>query len=77
MMDDPSDSTRPRPAEPTSKRARYDRDLYSWAVEQAQLLRDGKIAEADALNIAEELDDVATSNMTSCNRRFASSCCTS
>ena len=58
MMDDPSDSTRPRPAEPASKRARYDHDLYSWAVEQAQLLRAGKIAEADALNIAEELDDV-------------------
>jgi hypothetical protein len=38
--------------------ARYDRDLYSWAVEQAALLRAGKIAEADALNIAEELDDV-------------------
>ena len=38
--------------------ARYDRDLYSWAVEQAALLRAGRIAEADALNIAEELDDV-------------------
>lgn len=38
--------------------ARYDRDLYSWAVEQAGLLRAGRIAEADALNIAEELDDV-------------------
>src|SRR5882672_3885039 len=38
--------------------ARYDRDLYSWAVEQAALLRAGKIAEADARNIAEELDDV-------------------
>src|SRR5438876_9704006 len=39
-------------------RARYDQDLYGWAVEQAALLRAGKIAEADALNIAEELDDV-------------------
>jgi Domain of unknown function DUF29 len=38
--------------------ARYDQDLYSWAVEQAALLRAGKLAEADALNIAEELDDV-------------------
>lgn len=37
---------------------RYDRDLYGWAVEQAALLRAGKLAEADALNIAEELDDV-------------------
>jgi predicted DNA-binding ribbon-helix-helix protein len=38
--------------------ARYDRDLYSWALEQAALLRAGRIAEADALNIAEEIDDV-------------------
>jgi hypothetical protein len=38
--------------------ARYDEDLYGWAVEQAALLRAGRIAEADALNIAEELDDV-------------------
>jgi hypothetical protein len=57
-MDDPLDSSRPYPPEPTSNRARYDCDLYSWALEQAQLLRAGKIAEADALNIAEELDDV-------------------
>ena len=40
------------------QKARYDSDLYSWAVEQAALLRAGRIAEADALNIAEELDDV-------------------
>jgi hypothetical protein len=48
-------------SDPLSKnepRARYDRDLYSWAVEQAALLRNGRVAEADALNIAEELDDV-------------------
>ena len=37
--------------------ARYDNDLYTWAVEQAVLLRAGKIAEADALSIAEKLDD--------------------
>ncbi|TMJ27740.1 MAG: DUF29 domain-containing protein [Alphaproteobacteria bacterium] len=40
------------------QRARYDRDLYSWAREQAALLRAGRVSEADALNIAEELDDV-------------------
>jgi hypothetical protein len=47
--------------EPLNKnepRARYDRDLYSWAVEQAALLRSGRVTELDALNIAEELDDV-------------------
>src|SRR5437763_8182285 len=41
-----------------SEPARYDRDPYSWAVEQAALLRAGRMNEADALNIAEELDDV-------------------
>jgi hypothetical protein len=52
------DRTDPKPDNAQEKHARYDRDLYSWAVEQAALLRAGKIAEADALNIAEELDDV-------------------
>src|SRR5262249_10229431 len=37
-----------------------DRDLYGWATEQAALLRSGRIAEADAANIAEELDDVGS-----------------
>jgi Domain of unknown function DUF29 len=41
-------------------RARYGRDLYGWATEQAALLRAGRIAEADAQNIAEELDDVGS-----------------
>jgi hypothetical protein len=58
MMDDPSEPTREHRAGAGTERARYERDLYSWAVQQAELLRDGRIAEADALNIAEELDDV-------------------
>ena len=40
--------------------ARYERDLYGWATEQAGLLRAGRIAEADTRNIAEELDDVGS-----------------
>lgn len=52
------DRTDPRQRGGPREHARYDRDLYTWAVEQAALLRAGKIAEADALNIAEELDDV-------------------
>jgi hypothetical protein len=55
-MDGPSD---PHRRDGESAGARYDRDLYSWALEQAALLRAGRIAEADALNIAEELDDVS------------------
>ena len=55
MDDQPDRSAR---AGGEHERARYDRDLYSWAVEQAALLRAGRIAEADVLNIAEEIDDV-------------------
>ena len=40
------------------ERVRYEEDLYGWAVEQAGLLRAGRVAEADVRNIAEELDDV-------------------
>jgi hypothetical protein len=54
-MDDQPDRKRPAGGE---GRACYDRDLYSWAVEQAALLRAGRVAEADVLNIAEEIDDV-------------------
>lgn len=52
------DRTDPKQGNAQEKHARYDRDLYTWTVEQAALLRAGKITEADALNIAEELDDV-------------------
>jgi hypothetical protein len=33
-------------------------DLYSWALRQAELLRAGRLAEIDAVAIAEEIDDV-------------------
>jgi hypothetical protein len=56
-MDDRAHSER-RQGRAGRESARYDQDLYSWAVEQAALLRAGRIAEADAANIAEELDDV-------------------
>lgn len=43
---------------PLEARASYRGDLHAWAMEQAALLRAGRIAEADLLNIAEELDDI-------------------
>ena len=42
----------------TGMRAHYDTDLYSWALQQAGLLRAGRLSEIDAPNIAEELVDV-------------------
>jgi hypothetical protein len=58
MMDDRPETRRQHAARAGGQAARYDRDLYGWAVEQAALLRAGRIVEADARNIAEELDDV-------------------
>src|SRR5262245_54901264 len=59
MMDDRSNTAR-RSGRSGRGPARYDRDLYSWALEQAALLRAGRVDQADALNIAEELDDVGS-----------------
>jgi hypothetical protein len=56
-MDDPDSARKSAPADARDG-ARYERDLYSWAVEQAALLRAGRLAEVDALNLAEEIDDV-------------------
>jgi Domain of unknown function DUF29 len=36
----------------------YDRDFYAWSREQAQLLRAGKLAQADIEHIAEEIDSM-------------------
>lgn len=37
-------------------RASYQDDLYSWATEQAALLRAGQLSEVDTQNLAEELE---------------------
>jgi hypothetical protein len=37
----------------------YDTDVVAWAWEQAALLRSGQLSAIDALNIAEEIEDVA------------------
>jgi hypothetical protein len=36
----------------------YDRDFYEWAVRNAELLRSGRVHEADLSHIAEELEDM-------------------
>lgn len=49
--------TRDKPA--AAPRTRYEDDLYTWVQEQVALLRAGRLTEIDALNVAEELEDVA------------------
>lgn len=44
-----------------SNRASYENDFYGWAVEQAELLRSGRLDDLDAGNVAEELLDVGRS----------------
>ncbi len=39
----------------------YDADFYGWANEQAALLREGRLAEADIANIAEEIESMGRS----------------
>ncbi len=36
----------------------YDSDFYAWSREQAELLRSGKLAQADIEHIAEEIDSM-------------------
>ena len=39
----------------------YERDFYAWANEQASLLREGRLSEADIENIAEEIESMGRS----------------
>jgi hypothetical protein len=36
----------------------HDHDFYSWAMRNAQLLREGRLAEIDCEYVAEELEDM-------------------
>lgn len=39
----------------------YDRDFYQWAMENSELMRQGKLSEIDVQNIAEELESMGRS----------------
>ena len=36
----------------------YDKDFYTWLFQTADLLRQGRLAEIDAVHVAEELEDM-------------------
>ena len=40
---------------------RYERDFYAWSMEQAGLLRAGRLSEADIAHIAEEIESMGKS----------------
>ncbi len=39
----------------------YDRDFYEWTQRNAELLRAGRVSQADLAHIAEELEDMGKS----------------
>lgn len=49
----------------------YEQDFYAWANEQAALLRDGRLAEADIANIAEEIESLGRSEKRELVNRLA------
>ena len=55
---DMSNSARRDTGRPASGPDTYNRDFYAWAMEQAALMRAGRLAEADIQNIAEEIESM-------------------
>ena len=49
----------------------YDHDFHAWAIEQALLLREGRVAEADLAHIAEEIESMGRSQKTELVNRLA------
>ena len=43
------------------ERAAYDCDFYTWTLEQAALIREGRFAEVDRKNVAEEIESLGRS----------------
>jgi len=46
------------PASPAAMRKLYDQDFLQWTIRNAELLRSGRLSEADIEHIAEEIEDL-------------------
>ncbi len=49
----------------------HDRDFYAWTLQQASLLREGRLSEADIGHIAEELESMGASERRELTNRLA------
>ena len=49
----------------------YNKDFYAWAIHNAELIRQGKLNEIDAENVAEELEGMGNNNKRELINRFA------
>ena len=53
------------------RKQEYEKDFYAWAIHNAQLLREGKLAEIDIENIAEEIESMGKSEKRELVNRLA------
>lgn len=53
------------------ERSLYDRDFYSWALEQGSLLRSGRFAELDLENLIDEVEALARGEAGELDNRYA------
>jgi hypothetical protein len=58
-------------APPADPRAAYERDFYSWLMEQARFVREGRWSALDRDNLAEEIESLVRTAKARC----AYSCC--
>jgi hypothetical protein len=49
----------------------HDRDFYAWTLQQASLLRERRLSEADIVHIAEELESMGASERRELTHRLA------
>jgi hypothetical protein len=49
----------------------YDKDFYAWALEQAALLREGRLTDVDVAHVAEEIEDLGRSEKRELTSRLA------
>src|SRR3990167_11493397 len=49
----------------------YNKDFYSWAIHNAQLLREGKLSEVDIAHVAEEIESMGKSERRELINRLA------
>ncbi|AWN46055.1 DUF29 domain-containing protein [Methylobacterium terrae] len=61
MADPVLSEPRPDEARPSRDRVRYEDDTHAWALEQARLLRSGRLDAVDAEHVAEELESLGRS----------------
>jgi Domain of unknown function DUF29. len=52
------------------KHASYEQDFYAWAMESAELLRQGRLSEIDIEHLAEEIESMGRSIKRSLTRRL-------